>query len=213
MKKQTIYLFGAATLALAAGLWLGGMFFDAERSATSNELAYNAFVYPTPKSIPDFELLDHQGAPFDKARLRGHWSFVFFGYTHCPDVCPMTLDTFKQVHDLLEADAAGVRDAQFVFVSVDPDRDTSDTLRDFVTFFDPSFIGATGDKGQLDQLTQGLYVVYAKVAGKDPENYLMDHSAAVLLTNPDGDLHAVFTAPHKAADIAQTFVRIRGAAG
>ena len=165
------------------------------------------FVYPQPKSVSPFALTAHDGSTFDRRDLQGKWTFVFFGYTHCPDVCPLTLAELNGVERLLEQ--AGVRaDAQYLFVSVDPKRDDPDRLGQYVQHFNPAFIGATAPEATLKQLTRELGVLFDYPEGTESAEYEVAHSASIELFDPDANLHAVFTAPHQAQTIAEDFRRI-----
>jgi protein SCO1/2 len=161
-------------------------------------------VLPEPRVIADFALLDGQGAPFSLDNLRGRWSLIFFGYTHCPDVCPSTLYDLKLIHeklDQLNGDAASGH--QVLFVSVDPERDTPEQLNQYVSYFHPDFIGVTGPPEQLAPLTMQLGIAYRieeHEAGST--QYNVDHSVSVLLMDPQGRLHGVFPAPHDADKMA-----------
>lgn len=160
----------------------------------------DAIVLDAPRDPGPFQLVDHHGAPFDRARLQDGWTLWFFGFTHCPDVCPMTLATLNQVdRKLAEAGAARPR---VVMLSVDPARDTPEKLATYVPFFNPAFVGLTGSAGEIHQLTErlGIIVRYVPLKGDD---YTVDHSASLLLTGPDGLVRAVFTAPHEPARLAQ----------
>lgn len=210
MKRHGFVIAIAGIVALFVGVWLGNVLLDRGQS-TNVSLGQPAFVYPVPETLKPFALQTHNGEVFDKDRLRDRWTFVFFGYTHCPDVCPMTLDTFRRINALLQAREDGAAPTQFVFVSVDPERDSPQALGEYVGFFDPSFIGVTGNKSEIDRLTAAMHVVYMKIDDKDEGSYLVDHSAAVLLTDPDGNLHAVFTPPHRAEEIVHAFDQIRKA--
>lgn len=173
------------------------------------EVAKGAHVLVEPDPVAEFRLLDHEGKPFENAALTGKWSFLFFGFTHCPDACPTTLAVFNEVHRTLSVRPDGTRDVQFVLVSVDPARDTPQLLREYVTRFNPAFVGVTGDEADIARLSQSVGVMYAKVPGPTPESYSMDHSTAVLLTNPEGKLHGIFAAPHAPQDMAQAFLKMR----
>src|SRR5260370_22969888 len=96
-------------------------------------------LLPEPKQLTDFAFTDHENRVFDLSRLKGKWSFLFFGYTHCPDVCPTTLATLARAHENMAKSKAGAEDVQFVFISVDPNRDTAGKLRQYLTYFDASF--------------------------------------------------------------------------
>lgn len=166
----------------------------------------SVYFLAEPDELVPFQLSGHDGEHFDNAALSGKWSFLFFGYTQCSDACPTTLAVFRQVRRKLASAAA---DVQFVFVSVDPERDTPERLQKYVSYFDPTFRSATGDKSEILRLAESVGVIYAKVPAGSDGDYLMDHSSAVLLTNPDGKLQGVFAAPHRAADIVWTFAKIR----
>lgn len=160
--------------------------------------AISGTLLPAPRPIPEFSLLTAAGQPFTNADLQGHWSVFFFGFTHCPDVCPMTLATLNQTARLLAADTP-----RFVFVTVDPMRDTPDVLGPYVHYFNPAFTGVTGNQAAIAALTQALGIAYTYTPGATPDEYTVDHSAALLLFNPRGELAAVFTPPHKAETLAR----------
>ncbi len=165
--------------------------------------------WPDPKAVGPFELVDHGGTPFDLARLEGKWTLMFFGYTHCPDVCPVTLSVIKQAYGVLEREGVDVADLQTVFVSVDPERDTLDHLREYLGYFDPRFVGVTGDDEALQGLTRQLGVLYIRNEPDENGSYLVDHTASVLVLDPEHRLVGLLGAPHEALDIADRLTRIR----
>ncbi len=157
------------------------------------------------KPLIPFKLTDENGNTLDKQALKGHWTFMFFGYTQCPDICPVTLQVMGETLRLLqpEVDAGEV---EGLFVSVDPARDDPEKLKTYTEYFHPHIMGATGDDAMLRQLTQSLGIIYAKVENKEhPERYLVDHSAAILLINPRAELAAVLSPPHEAKIMAEDF--------
>jgi protein SCO1/2 len=170
-----------------------------------------ATVLRVPLEIPEFSLTDHRSATFDMNRLSGRWSFLFFGYTFCPSICPNTLGTLRTVSELLATSAAGSADVQFVFVSVDPDRDTTERLAAFVPYFHPDFIGVTGSQEELEHLTKALGIYHARSdeTPVDARDYLVDHTSAVLLIDPRAQLHAVYSHPDEPEAIARSFEEIR----
>lgn len=193
-------LLAIAALALAGGIWSAQQLL--QRPGKVDELASTRF--PVAREIGVFELIDHNSKPFNNASLSGHWSFVFFGYTHCPDVCPTTLSVLNSVAQRLKDTATPV---QFIFVTVDPQRDTPEQLARYVTYFNGEFIGVTGTADGLDQLTRQLGIMYLQVENEvSPESYLIDHTAGVLLFDPDGRYHAVFTPPLSAENLAGAFI-------
>lgn len=151
-----------------------------------------------PRPIADFKLTGDDGKPFTKADLAGHWSVIYVGYTHCPDVCPTTLAQLKAVEKGLGADAAKAR---FVFLSIDPERDTPEVLGQYAHYFSPDFRAATGPNAQLDALGAEMGFVYQKVPGQTPQSYLMDHSSALILVNPRAEVAGYLTPPFKTENL------------
>lgn len=168
-----------------------------------------ATLLPSAKPIADFNLTNDKGGAFTLADLKGHWSFAFFGYTHCPDVCPTSLAMLAQVMRKLKDSDALDELPRGLFVSVDPQRDTPDRLGAFVHYFDPDFIGVTGDPEQIMTLTRQLGILYLKTPGDSDTDYLIDHSAAIVLFDPKGKFHALFNVPHDAGKIASDFIKIK----
>jgi protein SCO1/2 len=189
----------AAVIALATGYWLS----DYLLRKPPDLPGLHATVLNQPRDVQPFTLVDHTGKRFDNRALLGRWSFVFFGYTHCPDVCPTTLSVLNSVARKLE----GLENQpRFVFISIDPGRDTPEKLGQFVSYFNGTFIGATGTEDAINALTRQLGVIYSRVdENSGTDNYLMDHSASVLLFDPTGRFHAVFTPPLDATDITDDF--------
>jgi protein SCO1/2 len=188
-----------AVLAVTAGFWAAQAIL--KEQAPRHDLSATRF--PVAREIQPFELIDHHSAPFDQSALQQRWSFLFFGYTYCPDVCPTTLSVLNGVAQRLQDVDADVR---FVMVTVDPERDTPERLAEFVTYFNGDFLGVTGSDEGLTQLTRQLGILYNRV---EPEGggagYLMDHTAGVFLFDPDGRYHAVFTPPLSPDKLAGDF--------
>jgi len=170
---------------------------------------------------PDFRLLlpfkltDQNNAVFDEKRLLNKWTFVFFGYTSCPDVCPATLYVLKEIHDLLIDESGGstnnepADDTQMVFVSVDPARDTPEKLAKYISYFNKDFIGVTSDKTEIDKLAKQFgagYILEDKNAAGD---YNVAHTSAIFLIDPYGRLVANFSQPHQATTITSQYKKIR----
>jgi protein SCO1 len=195
----------AALLAAAAGVWFGAEYFQ-QGSGAPRLSAGTRLSRPAP--LQPFRLTDQAGKPFTLERLRGHWTFLAIGYTSCPDVCPTTLATFRALS--LAVNAPGARPgAQFLFVSVDPERDTPERLARYVHYFDPRFLAATGSDAALRGLTRQLGLPYARVEAKDSAmGYLMDHSAAIVLIDPRVRFTAIFTAPQDPTTMAADFAAI-----
>ncbi len=204
-----------AGVAIAAGLWFGATTFRGLSRPLPVTLEEGTLL-PQPRPLADFVLTDQDGRPFSLANLRGGWTFLAIGYTHCPDVCPMTLATFdaieRQIAQSGTQSGAGRRveaRPRFLFVSVDPGRDTPERLAQYVRYFNPGFLGATGEEAQLRALAAQLGLLYVRVDGQDTAmGYLMDHSASILLVDPQGRLTAIFSTPHDAAGMASDFLTI-----
>ena len=166
-------------------------------------------LLPSAKPVTDFQLTDHRGQPFTLENIRDIWTFAFFGYTHCPDVCPTSMAILAQVQRKLEHQDGLGKLPQVVFVSVDPERDTTALLSQFVPYFHPGFIGASGDQQNTLSLTRQLGILYGKAGDSAADNYLVDHSAAIILLDPDGAFRAVFGVPHDADLITNDFLAIK----
>ena len=150
-----------------------------------NKGNYRQFVPAKP--IEPF-VLQQAGSEFNNQHLIGKWTFVIFGYTYCPDVCPTTLTRVKSVLPTLQK----LGDIQIAFVSADPLRDTPERLSQYVNYFDSSFIGLTNTHDKLFPFAQNLNLQYGIVSEKKEANYAVIHSASIALINPKGEYLAQF---------------------
>jgi protein SCO1/2 len=144
-------------------------------------------VVDPPKEIVDFELTDQNGAPWSSTRLRGQPALIFFGYAHCPDVCPAALSKLKLVH---ESPDDAVRRAQVVFVSVDGERDTPAALKEYLARLSPDFIGLTGDPDVVRGIAEGFHVAFYKDQPAADASYEVQHSGQIYLIDAAGSLRA-----------------------
>lgn len=133
----------------------------------------------------DFRLIDHTGKPRTMADFRGKVVVIFFGYTHCPDVCPTTLSEMKQVMQFLGKDAERL---QVLFVTLDPARDTPELLSKYVPSFNPTFFGLYGSPAATEKVARDFKIFYRLVPGKTADSYSVDHTAASLVFDPQGRL-------------------------
>jgi protein SCO1/2 len=194
-RVSATYLILVAAVAAAVGLWLGSRTF----SPSAPKLAA-AVLYPAPRELPDFRLQRADGNALTKADWTGRWTIAFFGYTNCPDVCPTTLATFKQVFAKLES--GGIADkVRFDFISVDPARDTPEQLTKYVGYFDPGFVAATGSDEELTRITRALGLVYSREPTGNGD-YAVDHSASAVLIDPGGREVGLLRPPFDASAIA-----------
>ena len=206
--KFSIMLTAVVLAALLAGVWLAAAY--RENGSRAILLPDQVMtLFPAPKPLAAFAFKDHEDRVFDLSRLRGKWSFLFFGYTHCPDICPTTLATLARAHENIAKSAAGAKDVQFVFISVDPNRDTAGKLGQYVTYFDTAFLGVTGDDAQLGNLAAQLGAAYQLAITPGMENYPVYHTAAVFLVDPRARYHAVFAPPLDAEGISRRFEVLR----
>ena len=155
-------------------------------------------------ALPDFQLRDHSGKTFTRASLAGRWHLVFPGFTHCPDICPTTLATLNQVHQQLGQQSARLG---VVLLTVDPARDTPAVLSRYLAHFSTDFIGITGDGAQLETLYTGLGVQHIRIPGANGE-YSVDHSAALLLLDPETHLAGYFRPPFNVQALVEDLQRV-----
>ncbi|MCW9024651.1 MAG: SCO family protein [Gammaproteobacteria bacterium] len=185
--------------------------YELQRSPKNKQLDTQvAEILPKPRTLSNFKLLNHQQQAFNQQSLRDKWSLAFFGYTNCPDICPNTMIVMKQFWKKLSELNIDLDLVQIVFVSVDPKRDTIGLLKDYVSYFNTDFIGVTGDMSEIEKLTQELEILYGyEEADKATGNYIVNHSAQILLLNPAAQLHAILPPPHDAGIITADFITIK----
>lgn len=181
-----------ATLVLATALVAGLMF--ALRNVGEPPAALSATILPAGNELPEFTLLDQDGAIVDRSIFEGQWDVVFFGFTNCPDICPATMTVLGQARRALAADGRQPL-PRIVLVSVDPERDTPEAMARYIAYFGEDNLGLTGELDEIRKLTDALGIYFQK-AGTDEGVYGVDHSTVVLVIDPDGRLKALFSAPH-----------------
>jgi protein SCO1/2 len=184
--SRVVVVLGAFLAGLV--LFLGGIFLITGLAPTPNGAATSAIGGP-------FHLIDQNGKAFSNEDMKGKPYLVFFGYTHCPDICPTTLFELSQLFRNLGPDANRVG---ALFITVDPERDTRAVLKDYMASFDPHLRGLTGDRKAIDQAIKD-YRVYAKKVPLEGGDYAMDHTALVYLMDKDGHFVAPFNM-QRAAD-------------
>jgi protein SCO1/2 len=151
---------------------------------------------------PDFRLKDHNGKERTLADFRGKVVALFFGYTHCPDVCPTTLSDMAKALQILGPDAPRV---QVLFVTLDPKRDTPELLREYVPAFNPTFLGLYGDAAATAKVTKDFKIYAAERPGRTPESYTVDHSAQSLVFDGKGRLRLMLSYGTPGEKIAADF--------
>lgn len=189
----------AAVLGVAAALLLSGL--------RGGGALQSGTQLPQPRALPAFTLVDQDARPYTAQQMQGRWTLLFPGFTHCPDVCPTTLAFLKQLNAGLDA----AQRPRIVLLSVDPERDTPARLKDYVQHFDPAFVGVTAPEPQLAEIARAFGIAYAKVPGAGADSYQMDHSAALILLNPQAQIVAYFSPPFDQARLAADLRQLVGA--
>ena len=198
--KHVFLIIFLVAIAAGVGLWLGSHIRPSNSAPTSaaidtglNPNAYKSLlVYPAPKVIAPFSLKNGAGGDFSLAQLQGHWTLLSFGFTTCPDICPTTLTELSAVFGILKLPSLQAAAAQVVFVSIDPERDTLESLNGYVKHYNPAFIAATADIPALTEFATNLGAVFEKEAnGPGAQDYTMAHTASIFLINPQGQLAAI----------------------
>ena len=199
------------TIAIAASLGLGIVFGMQQFSAASPLTP--AQLLPASKTITNFSLDNHRGEVVDTSMFRGHWSLVFFGFTSCPDYCPLELQKLSKLLNLLRAGD----ELQVVFVSVDPERDGQEKLANYVSFFHPQITGLRGSNAELARFAQFFGAPYDRSAISNSklltipaginmpidigDQYQVNHSTRVFIVNPSGEFAGSFTSPYSVEDM------------
>ena len=202
MKKSTIAL--VAVLALSTGVIVAW----AIKQSQPIKLEAGLWFDEQSRDLPDFELVNQDGKPLKRDDLIGKWHLVFFGYTHCPDICPSSLQTMADMKvSLNDEDVSKALD--IIFVSVDPDRDTPEILKNYVQYFNPEFIGATGNDDNLKSLTRNIGISYfLDRTSEDQVSYEVAHSSAFILLNPKAQYAGLFGAPHDSQAMARDITKL-----
>lgn len=196
-----------AFMALVLGLTLNRIL--APTVMSNEQLSENGlFVYEVPRRINNFSLLDFNNEAVDLSLLQGKWSLIFFGYTYCPDICPLTMATLNQFSQILQEEGDYMEDTQVIMVSVDPQRDSLDQLREYVGYFNDDYLGLSGEYIDIFNFASQLNIAFAYVPGVG-DNYLVNHSGEIALINPNGHFHGFFKVPHDPEKMAFNYEVLR----
>ncbi len=173
-----------------------------EKIPTDDELrAQGIVVLPKPRALGSFELVDEAGGSFTNAALEGTWTFAYFGFTHCPDVCPVSMSVLGQARRQL-ADEGREDLFEGRLFTVDPRRDTPEVLASFVHYFHEDFGGVTGTRDAMADFASQLSVAFAALPEPSaPDGYVVDHTGNIVLINPRGHYHGYIRPPHTADQI------------
>ena len=153
-------------------------------------------IFDTPRAFTMTGLVDHNGQPFTAKNLQGRWTLVYFGFTFCPDICPATLSQLNKFDALIKEQSPKLaKDMQYIMVTVDPDRDTAEKLKNYVPYFNKDFIGVTGGINNVYNLAVQMNVPFTPVVDAEDDFYLVDHGANLTLINPEGDYQGFIRPP------------------
>lgn len=158
-------------------------------------------VLPAPRPLAAFILTDQHGAAFANANLVGQWTVIFSGFTSCPDICPLTLALLKSAEEQM----SGQRHHNVVFITVDPERDSAASLKQFINWFEPRWTALTGADKELSTLLASLGMAQVRLPALEGEKYSIEHSTALVLLDPQGRMAGFWKAPLDPAELAADF--------
>jgi protein SCO1/2 len=182
MNLRNYVILGVAVLVGMAAILVGGIYF--------RPYSYQGSLIDPPMPAADIRLTDQSGKPFELNSLHGKVVLMFFGYTNCQDVCPATLANLKQIRAKLGSQAANV---QVLFVTVDPERDSPQRLQQYLAGFDPSFMGLTGRRDELEPVWNDFGIYVAKDTTASDLDYIIDHSGLIYAIDRKGMLRLTYT--------------------
>lgn len=217
-KAKLGYLMLLALVAVSAGVWFGQWQQVRSQGDVVNlevlqgKLA-NTLLFPDDyKAIPEFELVDENSVTVNQSSFNDKWSMVFFGFTRCPDICPITLSVLRDSLNQLAAEQPDAEAFEIVFVSVDPNRDTPEVLQPYLGSFSTNVRGLTGDLTSILDFTRELGVVVAYNADDDdPSQYSVDHTSSIMLVDPQSRIRAKFNVPHEVESIVGDYTQVYAA--
>ncbi len=169
------------------------------------------FFWPEQKALADFEMVSHRDKPFTLADFQDRWTVLFFGYTYCPDICPVTMSVLREaMASYRDSAPPELSDISVAFVSVDGERDNPEHLANYIRFYDENWLAASGNREQVDSLTGQLGIPY-EIEPHEPGaiNYLVSHPGSLYLVSPDATLAALFHPPLDPATLASELLEIR----
>ena len=181
-----------AFMAIILSLFISRM--NTTRELTEQEYKdLGAYFINPPRQLSGFQMISDQNKNFDIVDFKGQWNLLFFGFTFCPDICPLTM---KQLSEVKEGLKDKENDIKYYLVSVDHDIDSPSNLRTYLDNFDKEFIGLTGEIDQIYKFSTQVNAPFFPVVNSKDENYTVDHSGSLVLINPEGEYAGFFRAPH-----------------
>ena len=192
--NKFIFIAGIVALLVGAGVYV---YQSKSMGDIRSRLQHATYLYDQQAIIPEFQLINHEGQPFTNEDIQGQWTLWFFGFTHCPDICPTTLSTLSGALNQLKNDH-DVNNVSIVFVSVDPERDTPEKIKAYANAFHEKAIGVSAYDESLAPFLQNMGIIAVAQKQNDLQtDYLVDHSSAIYLIAPDTGISALFSTPHR----------------
>jgi protein SCO1/2 len=189
--QKTVFIL-VALVALVLGLTVNKVLSGRGQGDPTAMIDAGIILLPTSRSLPDLQMTDQNGQRVSISDLKGKWTMLFFGYTFCPDICPTTLAELRQIKSELPKDV--LSKMQVVLVSVDPNRDTPQQLKQYLGYFDPDFRGLTGSVDDIQKLANAVSIPFIPADTSKP-NYTVDHSGNLALLGPDGSQRGFIRSP------------------
>lgn len=199
---------GTLVLFISFVLLISVVFFTQQTNKPSIPKDLIAVLRPHVVPLKNVNLIDHNEQVFKNINFKNKWSFIFFGYTHCPDICPTTLVTLKHIYTALKKHPQAAENIQVIFVSVDPERDNTKDLGKYVKYFNKDFIALTGTTKTIHDFAKQFSAAYFKEKETAPGEYLVGHTSSIFLVNPNTSVVASFSPPHDNATIAAQYLKI-----
>jgi len=168
---------------------------------------HGGYMFEKGRIMQEFELVDDNNETFNNKRLEGKWSIVFFGFTHCPDICPTTLAQLSDFYRAMPQDM--LSNTQVIMVSADPERDTPEVLNSYVRYFHPDFVGVTGEFFAVHRFATQLNTTFRKVVDESTDDYQVDHGANLVLINPYGHFQGFIKPPFDGASLQLNYSSMR----
>ncbi len=200
MPKLTILLISFLIAAVA-------IYFGIIRQPSTQNINVDGMYLAKPVDVTNFQLTDNHGKPFTKENLQGQWTMMFFGFTNCGMVCPLTMSALNKMYKILQTELPDNKLPQVVMVSVDPSRDSVKRMNAYVAAFNPHFIGARTGISETIAIEKQFHIAAAKmqVDSQGKDHYTINHSAEILLFNPRAQLTAFLSYPHKPEQMARDY--------
>jgi len=197
-----------ATIAVCLAAVTIGFLLNTNKQSDVPQPEISGFAFPEPTALADVELIDENEETLTEDYFKGNWTFIYVGYTFCPDACPMSLNILSKMYSDLDANKA-TDNVNALLVSVDPERDNPERLKEYVKYFDENFTGATGTEKNLASFAKQVSAVYSLPKDRSTKDYLVDHSSSIILINPNAQVHAIFTPPQKPDLLAADYIKLR----